>query len=64
MMQDLPSMEEQLRAFPSIARVGPLLNQVSFDEMFERNADALVATLAAELKDARGTWRPARTELA
>ena len=68
MMQDLPSMEEQLRAFPSIARVGPFLNQVSFDEMFERNADALVATLAAELegelKDARGTWRPARTRLA
>ena len=61
-------MEEQLRAFPSIARVGPFLNQVSFDEMFERNADALVATLAAEreaeLKDARGTWRPARTKLA
>jgi TetR/AcrR family tetracycline transcriptional repressor len=49
MLPRLASMEEQLRAFPSLARVAPYLNQVSFDEMFERNAEALVATLEAEL---------------
>jgi TetR/AcrR family tetracycline transcriptional repressor len=68
MMPGLPSMEEQLRAFPSLARVGPHMSQLSFDEMFERNADALVATLEAELgeelKDARRARRTSRTERA
>ena len=67
MMPGLPSMEEQLRAFPSLARVGRHMNQVSFDAMFEQNADALVATFEAELTaelDTRRTGRTARTQLA
>jgi hypothetical protein len=67
MLPGLPSMDEQLRAFPSLARAGRHMNQVSFDAMFEQNADALVATFEAELAadlGARRTGRTDRTQLA